>query len=212
MAKAGCAAGQSVTLYRPTTATDPLQQAPVASLSVLFDIAATMPAVSPAVWGHPVAYAMGDITQMRVGDYLVTQASSVIPGVVADTYFIARIDLSRPALVVRTNAVIDVLESDPTSDNETVGYRQPEGPVASKDVTVATGWPVSLIAHGGSSPPTHLGTDVPRGSYSLMMPAIPGVLIYSGLRFRDATGTDYHTSSVELSEFGVRLSLLEDRV
>ncbi|NHO32828.1 hypothetical protein [Acetobacter fallax] len=212
LAKAASAAGQTVTLYRPTVAMLPLEQPPTGTLSVLFDQTAALPGISPAVWGHPLAYAACDITRIMPGDYMLTAASAVLPGAVADTYFVSRVDLNRPALVVRTNAVMTVLESDPTADDKTFGLRPAEGPAASKDVKIADGWPVSLIAHGGTNPPTRLGTDVRAGMFSVLMPAIPGQRVYAGLRLRDALGHDYHTSAVEVSDFGVRLTLTEDRV
>ncbi len=212
LSKAASILGINVKLYRATDSTGPYENGYLFDTLCLFDSAASLSGTSPLIWGHKFAFAAINTSASKCGDYLVVQSDTELPSYPQDTYFIARIELTRPILVVLTNEVISIFESDVSSDDKSVGLRPPEGPTWKSDRIIAENWPVSMLKSGtGNRPASRLGTDIPSGSFEILMPAIPNVTLHQGLRVKTSHGVAYHIYSVEMTTFGTRIAVLADQ-
>ncbi|NHO34260.1 hypothetical protein [Acetobacter fallax] len=205
--------GVNVKQYRGNVSCNPIPDGYISDKKCLFDSTAAMSDTSPLIWGHKFAFGSINTFGLMRGDYLVVQQDTSLPDIQCDTYFISRIEPGKPIFVVLTNEIISIFESDISSDNGLMGLRSPEGPVWSRDHSVAEQWPVSMLRSGsGGRPSTHLGTDVPAGGFEILMPAIENVELHQGLRVRTAAGNSYHIWSVETTNFGCRLTVSADQV
>lgn len=210
--KAANIVGFSVIQTRPQNSSMPLPTEKIATLNCLIDPSASFTGVSPIIWGHKILFAAIDTSNINVGDYLQTQTDENIENISTDIYFVARFEPWKPLLIVQTNKYISFYESDISSDNNTVGLRPPSGPVWNEDVEIAYNYRVSMLEISASGrSPTGLGTDLSLGNWEILMPKIPGVTLYQGLRIKDMDQNCYHVLTVEETEFGLRLIAKSDQ-
>ncbi|GBQ25988.1 hypothetical protein AA0472_1955 [Acetobacter estunensis NRIC 0472] len=211
LTKAASIAGVPVMRKRPQEAFDPLGTGDSIALKSLFDMSASFPGTSPDTWGHVSLFASVN-SDILVGDYLQVIPDSDLPTLLTDTYFVARTEPARPSLVIMTNAVISFLQSDSSLDDDDFGLRVPQGPVRKDDISVATGWPASMLrSGGGGKSTTDLGTDVRVAGWEILMPVIPRVRIHEGLRMQDEHNNFFHVCSVEQTPFGLRIEVTADQ-
>ncbi|WP_291366178.1 hypothetical protein [Acetobacter sp. UBA5411] len=210
--KAATIVGVSVIQTRPQNSSMPLTSEKIATLKCLIDPSASFTGVSPTIWGHKFLFASIDTTGINVGDYLETQPDENIDNITTDIYFVARFEPWKPLLIVQTNKSISFYESDLSSDNNSIGLRPPSGPVWKEDVEVASNYQVSMLEVSASGrSPTGLGTDLSLGNWEILMPKIPDVTLYQGLRIKDMDQNCYHVLTVEETEFGLRLVAKSDQ-
>ncbi|NHN88865.1 hypothetical protein [Acetobacter conturbans] len=210
--KAATVTGVTVTQLRPATSIMPTTSDAIAQLKCLIDSSASFSGTTPLSWGHKFAYAAIDTTSIETGDYLLVNIDDNIPNLIQDMFFVARFEPWKPLLIVQTNTTISFLESDLSTDDSSLGYRPPEGPVWEKDSPIASGWRVSMLQAGSSGRSlSHLGTDVSVGTWEILMPAIPEITIHQGLRIQDSSNNCYHVSTVEITTFGLHLTATADQ-
>lgn len=211
--KAATVAGLTVNLLRPTTNVMPVVSPETPQIKCLFDSSSSFSGLSPLSWDHKFVYAAVNTQEINVGDYLAINNSENIPNLQNDIYFVARFEPWRPLLLVQTNTPISFFESDISSNNNNFGYRTAEGPVWKNDQLIASSWQVSMLQQGTSNRSSfHLGTDLPIGRWSILMPNIPDIRLKHGIRIRDDKNKNYHIDSVELTSFGLHITAIMDEV
>lgn len=186
--------GSFHTVYRPTAAMNPLQQAPLRIQLANFDGDPSFGLKRPQAWSKPIVYGMLDTTDVQVGDYLVG----------TDTVFVARFEPMLPPECVicsRTVSVFSSASAPPVGLDVVYGGR-----TDASDVMVASGWPISMVTKTrGDNVPTKLPGDVRAAYYECLIPAIPGVTLRPTMRLTDENGDNYEIVTVETSSFGNRL-------
>lgn len=195
LAKAAAITGSAQPVYRPLTSNDPVSGVPLRMLTCAFDNSATFPFRSTALPGHPLEYLLGDPTLVLAGDYIVGD----------EAHFVAAVEPLRPALCVRCNQTVSILNPDLSTSAGTNAYG---GRTADSDVVIARNWPVSMLSRGRlDTQDAKLPGDTRAGSFGILCPPIPNVVIEYGMRVQDAAGQNYSITSAEFSQFGWNLLL-----
>ncbi|GBR06997.1 hypothetical protein [Acetobacter oeni] len=211
LAKVAGVPGGNVKLYRVSDTSGPFRDNYIALIKCLFDISASMSGTTPITWEHNFLFALIDISELCVGDYLVKVSDERRDA--KEIYFVSKIESDRPVLVVLKNEVISIYESDISSDNNLMGLRASEGPVWAHDRLIAKNWPVSMQESGGGGRPlTHLGTDIQTSGFKILMPVILGIILHQGLRIKISGSNSYHIYNLEKTIFGYRLNVITDKV
>jgi hypothetical protein len=149
----------------------------------------------PPSYGHPLWIGVFDAAYTRVGDYLVAPSG---------TWFVAAQTRLMPVLCVRTNRVVSLLRpSAPVS----VGVGAYGGIQAELAVPLMTSWPASVLSAGGGGLGAELPADAGVGSWAVLMPAWPGVVLRTGDLMCDDLGRSGVVAAAELTELGWRLSV-----
>lgn len=155
----------------------------------------------PPGYGGATWWGSFDAAYTRVGDYIVRP-----PGPRGDeggTWFIASQEEMLPVLCVRATRVVDVVRPGGAASPGANDY----GGVAQAGAVPVLGqWPVSLLAAGGGNA---TGIDLPggisAGSWHMLMPAVPGVVLRNGDLVRDDLGRGGVVAAAELSPLGWRV-------
>ena len=143
--------------------------------------------------GHGQVYWHGvfDAAYTRVGDYVRRGDGAV--------WFIAGQQKLLPMLCVRASRVADVLRG---AGPEAPGLAPYGGGVA--PVVVLRGWPVGVVA-GGGGVMSALPEGLAAGVWTVLLPAVAGVVLAPGDVVRDEMGRSGVVAQAELSELGWRL-------
>ncbi|MGH6957536.1 MAG: hypothetical protein ACREEW_12805 [Caulobacteraceae bacterium] len=137
-----------------------------------------------------------DASAAEVGDYLV--------GPTGTTYFVAGLAPLRPPLCVLCNRTLTVLTPGPsTTFGAQAGYM---GTTAANETSAMTAWPANLLFEArGRATEVGLPLDLPSAFYSVLMPALSGVDVRTGMILADDDARRYVVSASERSGFGWRL-------
>jgi hypothetical protein len=207
-AKAALQIGSPYTLYRPSSAANPI---------VPSNVIAALPASfnpegqgyqMPQTYGKPLWCCLVDGSHTKVGDYLVG---------VGNTFFIASMAASLPILTVKCNRSVRIgrmpVENAP-------GYAGYSGVVQSQETDVlgaagaqgsfASGWPASILIGGGGDRDHDLPSSVKEGGVQILLPVSVPILITESDILQDDLGRDYAIKTAELTDMGWRILASEE--
>jgi len=152
--------------------------------------------VRPQGYGDALAHGIFDYAYTKPGDYLVQGDA---------TWFVAAQGRLLPALCVRTNRVVSFTR--PVAPTAT-GMNSYGGVTAATVAPLLTGWPASVIGSSGSGQPS---ADLPSDSsipyWTVLLPAVPGILLLPADLMSDDLGRAAVVSAAELTALGWRLTV-----
>jgi hypothetical protein len=190
------AVGADTDAYRPSGASDPL--APTnrfLRLRVAFT-AHDGRFAHPNAYGEALCYGILDAAYTRPGDYL-TQAEGV--------WFIAAQQRLLPVLCVRTNRIVSFLRAEAPSRT---GVNQYGGKTTAKSRPLLTNWPASVLGVASRGHPTaDLPSDASVPYWTVLLPAVPGVVLLPSDRMADDLGRVAVVAAAELTELGWRITV-----
>lgn len=187
--------GPVYSLYRPTSAANPIASATLlGTLNASFN-AEDMTYSRPNKYGKPTWFCLVDGTQTRVGDYLINNTQ---------TFFIAAMQPTLPILAVDCNRKINVLRPQQQSGFGAQGYG---GDTAASETSLMTGWPASVLqGTKGEKNEVNLPGDVRNPWWQILLPSYPGVIIGTSDIITDDISRRYIVSSAELTDLGWRIT------
>lgn len=143
--------------------------------------------------GHGQVYWHGvfDAAYTKVGDYIRRGDGAV--------WFIAAQQRLLPVLCVRATRVVDVLRPGGPEAPGLAPYGGGAAPEA-----VLRGWPAGILPGGGGTM-SELPEGLPAGVWTVLLPAVAGVVLRPGDSMRDEMGRSGTIAQAELSEPGWRL-------
>lgn len=196
--------GLPLSQYRATSTATPIAAGNLLTSSLLVWITADAKLMAAKAFDRKKpdeVFAGLDVSQTRVGDYLVGQ---VVAGGEAQTFFIVSQDVPAPIRLALCNRVLSIYKPG----EQTPGPTFYSGDIGGLGASVLTGWPASVIqGTKGEAGVAKLPGDVRAPWFSVLLPAFPGVQINVFDVATDDDGQRYIISSVEETTFGYRLTL-----
>lgn len=181
--------------FRPTECTAPLN-----ATNRYLRLPATFTGVDgkftrPNPYGSALQYGIFDAAYTRVGDYLVQGVS---------IWFIAAQQPLLPVLCVKTNRTVSFSRAAaPTA----TGVNSYGGVTVATATALLSDWPASVLgASGGGLPDADLPSDSTVPYWTVLLPAIPGVVLRTADLMVDDLGRNAVIAAVELSDLGWRLT------
>lgn len=195
-AKAALRVGPIYTQYRPVTAMNPLATAR-ATFNASFN-AEDMKYGRPNKYGKPTWFGLFDGTLTQVGDYLVGPSG---------TFFIAAQQLTLPILVVECNRVASFYRQQQQTG---VGALPYGGTTLANETLLAAGWPCSILQGAkGEKSAVNLPGDIRNPWFSVLVPAMAGVVLRTTDLIMDDLSRRYEISSAELTDLGWRCTVAQ---
>lgn len=200
--KAALRLGALSTIYRPSSATNPLASGNiVGTVMAAFDTTPTFTFTNPSLYAKPTWYGLFDATIARPGDYIVSPTSG--------TFFIASLEMTHPPLCISCNNVVTFKRPDP----QPPGDNFYGGDLRAEEDVLMGGWPVSCLnGTKGERGPSPLPGDVRQPWGAVLAPHFDGVTLKSADRMYDDQGRAWTLSSTELSSLGWRLTTMQAEV
>jgi hypothetical protein len=197
-AKAAQRIGLPYDLYRPTGPNNPIGGAKIATIPAAFTVhgPGNFEFGKPSDHKTPLFHALLDGTQVLLGDYLVSENNPQGP------FFIAAKDAGVPILAVQTNRTISAFNPGPTL---AVGANAYSGTTLANETAILTNWPASVLLGSRGVRDQQLPEDAGYGSWRVLMPAWPGVVIRPGTILNDDVGNRMIVVSAELQDLGWRI-------
>lgn len=190
--------GPIYSLYRPTSAVNPIAPATLlGTLNASFN-AMDMTYGKPNLYGKPLWYALVDGTQTAVGDYLVNDDK---------TYFIAAMQQTLPILAVECNRTLNIFRPQQQTQ---AGVNPYGGTVDDNQTELMTAWPASVLqGTKGEKDGAVLPGDVRLPWWAILLPAYPGVTLLTADIITDDIDRRYIISSAEESDLGWRITAMQ---
>jgi hypothetical protein len=188
--------GADTDAYRPSGSSDPL-----APTNRFLRLRAAFTAhdgrfAHPNAYGEALCYGILDAAYTRPGDYL-TQADGV--------WFIAAQQRLLPVLCVQTNRVVSFFRAAAPVNT---GVNKYGGVTAKSNRPLLTNWPASVLGVSGRSHPSAgLPSDTSVPSWTVLLPAVPGVVLLPSDLMSDDLGRNAVVVGAELTELGWRLTV-----
>jgi hypothetical protein len=200
LGRATSAVGQPVTQYRPYNPLAPLDGSAVVSIFLAtFDAEPTLKMTAPVTVGRNLFYLLADATNLAVGDYLIGSQAQ---------FFVASMELLRPPVMIRTNAVVTLVRPSVGLSN---GLNPPGGDSAATETTILAGWPASVLTGGRSERgDVDLPGDVKMGGWQILLPDTLGIEIRGSDILVDQTGLRHVVISAESNPMGWRIEALQE--
>lgn len=197
-AKAAKRIGLPYDLYRPASAFGPLIDSPIATLNAAFTVhgPGNFEFGKPSDYKNPLFHALLDGTQVSVGDYLVSETSQQGP------FFIAAKDAGVPILAVQCNRTLSAFNPGPALSIGANGY---SGTTQANEMAILTNWPASALLGSRGVRDQTLPEDAGYGSWRVLMPAWPGVVIRPGTILNDDLNNRMVVVAAELQDLGWRI-------
>ncbi len=198
MGRAALQTGQLYDAFRPNGNADPCTPANrYLQLRAAFN--ATDPRfVRANTYGHPVWYGVFDSAYTLPGDYLVEHET-------ARCFFIASQPPLLPVVTVLAERIVSVFRpAGPTG----FGVQAYGGVALARATPLLLAWPASMIEGGNGGGARYAGdlpADVRLTAFTLLLPALPGIVPRVEDLVSDDLGRNFVVSSAELSELGWRL-------
>lgn len=195
LGRAGLVVGDWCELFRPEGG-----EAPLAATRRVLRLMAAFTApdgrfAKPPTHGQVYWHGLFDAAYSRAGDYIRRADGAV--------WFVAAQPALHPVLCVRANRVIDVLRPVQAAGPGLAAY----GGAGVPEV-VLRGWPASMVRGGGAGlGEAELPEAMQGGGWTVLLPALPGVLLREGDRVADDLGRIGVIAQAELSEPGWRLAV-----
>jgi len=147
----------------------------------------------PVGYAHPTWSGIFDTAYTQPGDYLVHPAA---------TWFIAAQQPLLPVLAVKATRVVTFARP---AAPQAAGLNTYGGLTTASAVPLTGPWPASVLAAGNGGQDAGLPADAPPGSWTVLLPAIAGVVLRNGDLFTDDLARAGVVSSAELTDLGWRL-------
>lgn len=185
--------GPIFTLYRPSSASNPIASGNiVTTLNASFN-AEDMTYSRPNKYGKPTWFCLVDGRLTQVGDYLINGDK---------TYFIAAMQQTLPILAVECNRTINVNRPAQQAGAGVVGYG---GNTAATETRLMTAWPASILqGTKGEKNEVNLPGDVRNPWWVVLFPAFHGVALHTADVITDELSRRYIISSAEETDLGWR--------
>lgn len=198
--KAALRLGFAYTVYRPSSATNPIVSGNIVGASI--NAAFTPRAASynfnlTSDYKQPLFHGLFDATSVNVGDYLYNASHG--------TWFVAAKQDLLPVLCVECNNVVSIVRPQGPSG---VGVQSYMGASPSTESAVITSWPASLVYEArGKNTGAQLPMDEVSPFFILLLPHLAGVDIRPSDIVTDnaAPARRYIVASSELSQLGWRI-------
>jgi hypothetical protein len=189
--------GFTADAYRPVGPHDPLDMRNrFLRLPVAFSSAEGALFARSNKYGNAIWHGLFDIAYIRPGDYL-TCAEGV--------WFVADMQPLLPVLCVKTTRTVSFWQP---SGVQTTGSASYSGVTAASTVPLMTNWPASVLGAGGAgSPEAGLPSDSTLPFWTILVPAMPGVVISPSDIMSDDLGRNAVVSASELTSLGWRISV-----
>ncbi len=185
--------GSAFLVYRPIAVESPVTQTPISTINGLFDPSDLLTVVTSDFRHQNQASFLGDATVLQPGDYLVG----------SQTWFVSHVEALRAASCILCNRMLTISKPATPASNGANAYG---GTTVATNVTLAAGWPASVLAKTHIDiDPTRLPADTKTSYFEVLLPPIPGLDIVFGFLLTDEIGQTYTISSAELSLTGWRL-------
>ncbi len=193
LGRAATVAGTWFDAYRPAGVTDPLASANrFLRLNALLT-PDTGDLKRPVGYGHATWSGIFDTAYTQPGDYLVSPVA---------TWFIAAQQSLLPVLAVKATRIVSF--AHPAAPLA-AGLNTYGGLTAASAVPLTGPWPASVLAAGNGGQDAGLPADAPPGSWTVLLPAIAGLVLRNGDLFTDDLARAGVVSSAELTDLGWRL-------
>ena len=198
--KAAKRIGYAFGVYRPTSATaNPIQPGNlITTLLATFTVSGIgFNFEKPSAYKNPLFNGLFDATLVLPGDYMVNATHG--------TYFVASLPDQVPPLCVQCDRVISIKAPGPA---KTFGAQTAySGSTLANEVAVMSLYPASILLDArGRSTEVALPMDLPAPFFQILLPAIAGVDVRSGMAISDDQGRRYIISAAENSFLGWRIS------
>ena len=189
------AVGTTTDAYRPSGSSDPL-----AAENRFLRLHAAFTArdgrfAHPNAYGDALWYGVFDAAYTRPGDYLV-QAGT--------TWFIAAQQRLAPVLCVQANRIVSFWR--PAAPSNT-GVNTYGGVITETNEALLLNWPASILGAAGRG---HPNPDLPSDSsipyWTVLLPAIPGVILRPSDLLTDDLGRNAVVAAAELTDLGWRIT------
>ncbi len=146
-------------------------------------------------FGNALWYGIFDASYTKPGDYLVTADA---------TYFIASQAPLLPVLCVRANRTVSV--SQPVAQAN-IARNAYGGYTSGGSTILMADWPASILGEGRSShSPANLPTDQGVPYWSVLLPAVTGMILSPGNIITDDLNRTAIISGAELTTLGWRIA------
>lgn len=190
--------GPLYSLYRPTSAVNPVSPATLlGTLNASFN-AQDMKYSKPNVYGKPLWYALVDGTQTAVGDYLISDDQ---------TFFIAAMQPILPILAVQCTNTLNIFRPQ---QQTAPGVNPYGGTVDENQTELMTAWPASVLqGTKGEKDGAVLPGDVRLPWWAILLPAWPGVTLLTADIITDDMDRRFIISSAERTDLGWRLTCMQ---
>jgi hypothetical protein len=146
-------------------------------------------------YGGVVWWGSFDAAYTRVGDYLRRGDGAI--------WFIAAQEMLQPVLCVRAVRTLDVARPAGAAQ---LGVNDYGGVSLSATTPLLTGFPAAVLGAGmASADDGGLPSDVPAGSWQVLLPAAAGVVLRNGDVITDDLGRTAIVAAAEVTQLGWRL-------
>jgi hypothetical protein len=196
LGKAAGVAGQECDAFRPSSSASPLVST---NRFLRLRAAFVQPGATRALaYGEAAWEGIFDAAYTRPGDYLVRAWDGAV-------WFVAAQEKLAPVMCVRAERVVTFARPGAAT---AAGVNSYGGVTASAAVTLLQDWPASVLTNGGAGMAlAKLPGDVRPGSWRVLLPAVPGVVLRGGDLMTDDLGQNGVVSAAELSALGWRLTV-----
>ena len=193
LAQAAQRIGSVYQVFRPVSAFNPTDGAPICAIRAIFDPNIALSLKGGEDRSGSFASLIGGYSSLSPGDYLLG----------SDTWFVSHIEPLRAAVCVRCNHVVSVKSP---SSVFTTGLSSYGGRVPSSDTILASGWPASILTKTHLDMSTaRLPGDVRTVFAEILLPSISGLTLSHGQMLIDEFGQTYVVAAAELSVRGWRV-------
>lgn len=188
--------GAPTDAYRPRGVSRPLERANrYLRLSAAF-IPLDGKLTRPSAYASPLWQGIFDAAYTRPGDYLVHPSGR---------WFIAAQQPLLPVLCVQTDRTVSFARPSAPAG---VGVNRYGGVSLSTATPLIDGWPASVLSVSGSGKPSaDLPADGATGSWAVLLPPIPDVILRPADLMTDDLNRTGVVTTVELSYLGWRLTV-----
>lgn len=197
--KAALRLGSLCTLYRPSSASNPIASGNiVTTVMAAFDTNPAFTFKAPSLYAKPTWYGLFDATLAQRGDYITTADEQ--------TFFIASLEKTHPPLCIACNNVATFKRPDPHPPGP--GYYG--GDVRVQEDSVMAAFPVSCLqGTKGERGDVKLPGDVRSPWVVVLAPHIASIMLSSSDRMFDDQGRTFTLSSTELTDLGWRITAMQ---
>lgn len=204
--KAAKRVGAQFDVYRPQLAADPLNvNNKITTIEAAFTIhnANNFSFDRPSDYNNPLFHGLFDPTGINRGDYFVDTTDK------QGTFFVAKLTPAMPPLCVSCNRTVSFFEISTTPSLGLSSYSPtPVAQTEDAETALMVNWPVSLLKRG-SAWDQYLPSDTGGGTFYVLCPMFPGVMLRASTIVVDDIGVRYAIEAAELQEMGWRLELLQ---
>lgn len=200
LGRAAASVGAWCNAYRPKGPANPLD--PTHRFLRLQAAFTSVHPSRPIGYGQPDWIGVFDAAYTRPGDYLV-RSLSARGGDTGGVWFIASQQPNLPVLCVRASRVVSLAR--PAAPLAT-GVNTYGGVTLAAATALMTSWPASVLAAGGAGADgAALPADGSPGSWTVLLPAVPGIALRNGDLLTDDLGRTGLVTSAEQTDLGWRL-------